>query len=97
MDIGTPKLYTTVLTLKSGNQVTETLSSRTGFREVEIKGRAFLVNGTPIKLKGVNRHENWPDVGHAVTESQMIRDLELIKQGNCNHVRTSHYSDDPRW
>ena len=93
----TPKLYTTVLTLKSGNQVTETLSSRTGFREVEIKGRAFLVNGTPIKLKGVNRHENWPDVGHAVTESQMIRDLELIKQGNCNHVRTSHYSDDPRW
>ena len=93
----TPKLYTTVLTLKSGNKVTETLSSRTGFRKVEIKGRAFLVNGTPIKLKGVNRHENWPDVGHAVTEAQMIRDLELIKQGNCNHVRTSHYSDDPRW
>ena len=51
----------------------------------------------PLKLKGVNRHENWPDVGHAVTEAQMIRDLELIKQGNCNHVRTSHYSDDPRW
>ena len=55
------------------------------------------MNGTPVKLKGVNRHENWPDVGHAVTEAQMIRDLELIKQGNCNLVRTSHYSDDPRW
>ena len=93
----TPKLYTTVLTLQSGKKVVETLSSRTGFREVEVKGRIFLVNGTPIKLKGVNRHENWPDVGHAVTEAQMIRDLELIKQGNCNHVRTSHYSDDPRW
>ncbi len=93
----TPKLYTTVLTLSTGKNVTEILSSRTGFREVEIKGRIFLVNGTPVKLKGVNRHENWPDVGHAVTEAQMIRDLELIKQGNCNLVRTSHYPDDPRW
>jgi beta-galactosidase len=93
----TPKLYTTVLTLSTGKKVTEILSTRTGFREVEIKGRIFLVNGTPVKLKGVNRHENWPDVGHAITEAQMIRDLELIKQGNCNLVRTSHYSDDPRW
>jgi beta-galactosidase len=93
----TPKLYTTVLSLKDGMNVNETLSSRTGFRKIEIKGRIFLVNGTPVKLKGVNRHENWPDVGHAITEAQMIRDLELIKQGNCNLVRTSHYSDDPRW
>jgi beta-galactosidase len=93
----TPKLYTTVLTLTNGKKVVETLSSKTGFREIEIKGRVFLVNGVPIRLKGVNRHENWPDVGHAVTEAQMIRDLELIKQGNCNHVRTCHYSDDPRW
>jgi len=93
----TPRLYTTVLMLKEKNKTTEILSSRTGFREVEIKGRLFLVNGTPVKLKGVNRHEHWPDVGHAVTEEQMIRDLELIKQGNCNLVRTSHYSDDPRW
>ena len=93
----TPELYTTVLTLKQGKKISEILSSRTGFREVEIRGRAFIVNGKQIKLKGVNRHENWPDVGHAVTEARMIRDLELIKQGNCNHVRTSHYSDDPRW
>ena len=93
----TPRLYTTVLSLKDGNKTVETISARTGFREIEIKGRIFLVNGTPVKLKGVNRHENWPEVGHAVTEAQMIRDLELIKQGNCNLVRTSHYSDDPRW
>jgi beta-galactosidase len=93
----TPNLYTTVLTLKDGKKETELVSTRTGFREIEIRGRAFLVNGVAVKLKGVNRHENWPDVGHAVTEAQMIRDLELIKQGNCNLVRTSHYSDDPRW
>jgi len=93
----TPKLYTTVITLNDGAKTVETISSRTGFRSIEIKGRLFLVNGVPIKLKGVNRHENWPDDGHAVTEAQMIRDLVLIKQTNSNHIRTCHYSDDPRW
>ncbi len=89
----TPNLYTLVLTSAGG----EILSQKIGFRKVEIKGRVFTVNGVPIKLKGVNRHEHWSDVGHAVTEEQMIRDLEVIKQGNCNHIRTCHYSDDPRW
>jgi beta-galactosidase len=93
----TPTLYTTVIDLKEGDNSIETLSSKTGFRKIEIKGRLFTVNGTPIKLKGVNRHENWPDDGHAVTEEQMIKDILLIKQANCNHVRTSHYSNDPRW
>jgi beta-galactosidase len=93
----TPKLYTTVLNLKNGANTTETISSRTGFRSIEIKGRIFTINGVRIKLKGVNRHENWPEVGHAITEEQMIRDIVLIKQANCNHVRTCHYSDDPRW
>jgi len=93
----TPKLYTTVLTIKDNTSTVETISSRTGFRQIEIKGRIFTVNGVPIKLKGVNRHENWPDDGHAITEAQMVRDMELIKQANCNHVRTCHYSDDPRW
>ena len=93
----TPKLYTTVLTINSADKPVETISSRTGFRQIEIKGRIFTVNGVPVKLKGVNRHENWPDDGHAITEDQMIRDITLIKQANCNHVRTCHYSDDPRW
>lgn len=93
----TPKLYTTVLNLNNGTNTVETLSSRSGFRKVEIKGRVFMVNGVPIKLKGANRHENWPTVGHAITEEMMIKDLIMLKQGNCNHVRTCHYSDDPRW
>jgi beta-galactosidase len=89
----TPNLYTVVLTNSDG----EILSSKVGFRKIEINGRIFTVNGVPIKLKGVNRHEHWSEVGHALTEDMMIRDLEVIKQGNCNHVRTCHYSDDPRW
>lgn len=93
----TPNLYTAVLDLKTGAQTTELLSSRVGFRKVEIKGRVFMVNGVPVKLKGANRHENSPETGHYVTEKDMIRDLDLLKQANANHVRTSHYSNDPRW
>jgi beta-galactosidase len=92
----TPNLYTTVLTLAGGKEG-EIISTRTGFRKIEINGRVFTINGVPVKLKGANRHENWPDTGHYVSEERMIRDLEVLKQGNCNHVRTCHYSDDPRW
>ncbi len=93
----TPVLYTTVLQLGGDTSPGEILSARTGFRKIEIKGRLFLVNGVPVKLLGANRHENWPDSGHYVSEARMIRDIQLLKQANCNHVRTSHYSDDPRW
>ena len=93
----TPNLYTAVLSLVDEARTTELLSQRVGFREIEVRGRLFLVNGVPIKLKGANRHENDPNTGHYVTEASMIRDIELMKQSNCNHVRTSHYSNDPRW
>lgn len=93
----TPTLYTAVLSLTDGTNNPELLSHRVGFREIEVKGRLFCVNGVPIKLKGANRHENWPDTGHYVSEERMIRDIEVLKQANCNHVRTSHYSNDPRW
>jgi beta-galactosidase len=93
----TPNLYTVVLSLVSDNKPTEVLSARTGFRKIEIKNAVFMINGVPVKLKGANRHENWPDTGHYVSEERMVRDLELLKQVNANHVRTSHYTDDPRW
>jgi beta-galactosidase len=93
----TPNLYTTVLSLAGDAQSAEVLSARTGFRKIEIKNAVFMINGVPVKLKGANRHENWPDTGHYVSEERMIRDLELLKQVNANHVRTSHYTDDPRW
>jgi beta-galactosidase len=88
----TPNLYTAVLSMDG-----EILSARIGFRKIEIKGRVFTLNGVPIKLKGANRHEHWADTGHFVSEEQMIRDLEVLKQANCNHVRTAHYTNDPRW
>jgi beta-galactosidase len=93
----TPALYTTVLSLSNGKGAPELLSHRVGFREIEIKGRLFCVNGVPIKLKGANRHESNVETGHYVTEANMIEDIKLLKQSNCNHVRTSHYSNDPGW
>ena len=94
----TPTLYTTVLSVVGATgKDEEFISCKTGFRKVETKGRVFTINGVPVKLKGANRHENWPDTGHYVTEERMIQDLKLLKGCNSNTVRTSHYSDDPRW
>lgn len=97
----TPNLYTLALSLEpvatQEKLPTELLSARVGFRKIEIKDSVFMINGTPVKLKGSNRHENWPDTGHYVSEERMARDLDLLKQMNANHVRTCHYPDDPRW
>ena len=62
-----------------------------------IRDRQFLVNGRPIKFRGVNRHESHPDYGHAVPYASMLEDILLMKRHNINAVRTSHYCNDPRW
>ncbi len=103
-----PNVYTLVAELqdKKGRLV-EAVSVQTGFRTVEIKdtkaaddefglaGRYFYVNGKTLKLKGVNRHETNPARGHAITREQMLEEVMLMKRGNINHVRTSHYPNDP--
>lgn len=94
----TPNLYTVVVELLDAQgQVTEVRASRLGFREVEIRDQQLLVNGVSVLLKGVNRHEHDPDLGHALEINSMIRDLELMKQYNINTVRTSHYPNMPIW
>jgi beta-galactosidase len=94
----TPYLYTALITLRDASgQVLEIIPSRVGFRTVEIRGGRLLVNGQAILVKGVNRHEHSPDLGHYVERLWMIRDIELMKQHNINAVRTSHYPNDPEW
>jgi len=93
-----PNLYKVVFILKDKKgTVQEVLSSEFGFRKIEIKDSQLLVNGKPILLKGVNRHEVDPRYGKTVPLSVMIRDVELMKQYNINTVRTCHYPDDPAW
>ena len=105
-----PYRYTLVGQLKDKKgKVVETFSTIVGFREIEIKqtaaqddefglaGRYYYLNGKPIKMKGVNRHENNPQLGHAITREQMTNEVMLMKRGNINHVRNSHYPCDPYW
>jgi beta-galactosidase len=94
----TPYLYSLLLTLKGpSGDILEVVPSRVGFREVEIRKGRLLVNGRPILIKGVDRHEHDPDAGHHVSRELMVRDIELMKRHNVNAVRTSHYPNDPLW
>ncbi len=93
----TPNLYNLYVYLKNGDKVLEVVPLRVGFRHIEIKGGQLLVNGQPILIKGVDRHELDPDGGYIVSVSRMIEDIKIMKQLNINAVRTCHYPDDPRW
>lgn len=92
----TPCLYTLVLSLRDGAGVlVEARSCRIGFRDVRIDGARMLVNGVPVKLIGVNRHDHCDTTGKSVTREQMKADVVLMKQLGFNAVRTSHYPNDP--
>jgi beta-galactosidase/beta-glucuronidase len=94
----TPHLYTLVLTLRDpAGKALEHVSCRIGFRKIEIRGGQLLVNGQPVLLLGVNRHEHEDRRGKAVTLASMLADIRLMKQNNINAVRTCHYPNDERW
>lgn len=93
----TPNLYNLDIKLRRGSRYIETVRSHVGFREVKIHKGQLLVNGIPILIKGVNRHEHDPDKGHAIDLKSMINDIRLMKAANINTVRTSHYPNDKRW
>lgn len=92
-----PYLYHMLLTLKGQNEVIEVVPHKVGFRSVEVKAGQIMVNGKPVMFKGVNRHEDHPDYGRAISLDWMIEDVKLMKQNNINAVRTAHYPDDPRF
>jgi len=93
-----PNLYSLVVTLldPKGKAIEHT-SCRIGFRRVEIKDRQLLINGQPVYMKGVNRHEHDDRTGKTVSRQRMLEDIYLLKQFNFNAVRTAHYPDDPLW
>jgi len=93
----TPYLYTLLISLLKNGEILETVTHKTGFRTSEIVNGQLLVNGKPILLKGVNRHEHDPVAGHVISRESMLLDIQLMKQNNINTVRTCHYPDDPYW
>lgn len=87
----TPNLYDVYVRLYDGDEVIEVIRQKVGFREVEIKNGLFMVNGKPVIIKGVNRHETDPVTGQTITREAMLKDIQLMKKFNINAVRTSHY------
>lgn len=87
-----PQLYD----LELSNDV-ETVHTRVGFRTVEIRGDQWLVNGIPIRIRGVNRHEYHPRLGRVFDEDAARDGLLEMKRHNINAVRTSHYPPHPRF
>lgn len=92
-----PKLYDLQLTLTQDGQEQQVVREAIGFKNVEIKDGLLLVNGQPIVIKGVNRHEHEPENGQAIGRESMRKDIELMKLNNINTVRASHYPNDPYW
>lgn len=93
-----PNLYHALITVRDDQQrVVSCHKCNVGFKTSEIRNGQLLINGKPILVKGVNRHDHDADNGHYITEESMLLDITLMKQLNVNTVRTSHYPNDPRF
>jgi beta-galactosidase len=94
----TPNLYTLTLELlDEAGRTTEAMATRIGFRDVRIADGQLKVNGVPITIRGVNRHEHDPYTGRVVSEQRMRDEIAVMRAHNINAVRTSHYPDHERW
>ena len=94
----TPYLYRLYATLEDKNGTAiEVIPQQVGFRSVEVKNAQLLINGQPVLIKGVNRHEMDPKSGYCVSEERMIEDIRIMKQLNINAVRTCHYPNSNLW
>lgn len=88
----TPYLYTLcVELLGEDGQPTHTYKEKIGIREVSTRDGVLRINGQPVKLRGVNRHDEHPDVGRAVGPKHWLEDLQKMKQANVNYIRACHY------
>ncbi|MCA0932506.1 DUF4981 domain-containing protein [Lutimonas saemankumensis] len=94
----TPNLYSLSIELSDhkGNTL-EAISRKVGFRNIKIEGGQVLINGQPILIKGVNRHEHDHITGHVISRESMLEDIRIFKAHNINAVRTCHYPNDPYW
>lgn len=92
----TPELYRLTVCLETESGIAEAACVRVGFRRIEIRDAMLLINGVPVKLKGVNRHDFNEKLGQTTPYEDLVRDVELMKRGNINCIRTAHYPNDPR-
>lgn len=92
-----PVLYTALVEVSIAGKVIQAFRLPVAFRKLEVVGCELHLNGMPMKIRGVNRHEFDPHTGYVMTEELMRKDLVLMKQANINFVRNAHYPTHPRW
>ncbi len=92
-----PALYHVKATLWIDGRAEDDLIDRIGFREIRTEGRKILLNGSPLRLKGFNRHEEYGSFGLSVPLEAMAQDIHLMRYLGANCVRTCHYPNDPRF
>ena len=93
-----PNLYELQIELKDKKGRTiDAIQKNVGFRNIKIENSQLLINGQPILIKGVNRHEHHMKTGHVVSKEDMLEDILIMKSNNINAVRTSHYPNHPYW
>jgi len=94
----TPNLYTLLINLKDNQgNIIESIRDDIGFRHLEVINSQLTINGKPITIRGVDRHETDPQHGHVVSKASMEKDIRLMKEFNINAVRSSHYPNNPYW
>ena len=94
----TPELYDLTMELSDASgRVVESITRKIGFKETEIRNGVFYLNGRKVKLSGICSHMQHPELGHAMDEATIRRDMEILKQFNFNTVRTSHYPPTHRY
>lgn len=90
-ELDAPCLYGIRLTLRS-DAGDDQLETRFGFRTAQFTEKGFYLNGKPLKIRGLNRHQSFPYVGYAMGRRAQEKDAEILKNDlKCNLVRTSHY------
>lgn len=87
----TPNLYTLRVELLEAGKVAHWRSVSVGFRQISTANGVFRINGQAVKLKGVNRHDEYPEVGRATRPQDWLKDIQLMKAANINFIRNSHY------
>ena len=97
-DLNSPYLYSLVIRIRQGNSTLDEDRRRFGFRQAQFTDHGFELNGTVVKLRGLNRHQTFPFVGQAMPARVQRRDAEILKKElKCNIVRTSHYPQSPHF
>ncbi len=92
-----PNLYSLVITLSEGEKIICVKSIKIGFKQIDFIKEQIYLNGKPLMIRGVNRHDFDPDNGWNVPKKRFMQDVLIMKQNNINAVRTSHYPDDPEF